>query len=168
MAAQEVVQKELKKRLLTSGLRIKWTDSETFHITLLFLGDVAPENINGMFQEVEKTVRKIPKFGTVLNGLGLFRKSGALWVGIDVSPELSGLQKALVIALDMEPGRFYAHFTLGRIKTGRADSGFFQILEKTVIEPVFFEIGALELVKSELLSDGARHTLLGTVSLPES
>jgi len=37
---------------------------------------------------LEKTAEKFPNIGTFLSGLGLFKKSGELWVGIDASPEL--------------------------------------------------------------------------------
>ena len=179
------VQRELKKSLASVGLRsevsrapstlsgrIKWTDPETFHITLLFLGDIPVDRVGQIFQTLEKTAKNVPSIGTSLNGLGLFKKSGALWVGIDASPELLELQKELAAALNREPGRFHAHVTLGRIKTGRADEKFFQCLEtcaaeggKTDIKTVSFDIASIELVRSELLQQGARHAVLGVISL---
>jgi len=159
------VQRELKKQLSRSGLRIKWTALETFHITLLFLGDIPASQIGEVFQTLEKTMQEVPIIGTALTGAGLFKKSGALWVGINSSPELIELQKSIATALDFEPGRFHAHFTLGRIKTGRPDSSFSQTLEKIEMSSVSFTIRELELVKSELLAGGARHTVLGVIGL---
>jgi len=159
------VRRELKKKLSSSGLRIKWTDPETFHITLLFLGDIPEQGIAETLEKIRNPTQSVPSIGTLLNGLGLFKKSGALWVGIDAPPELLELQEALAVALDMEPGRFHAHFTLGRIKAGRAGHKVFHTLEKIEVEPVSFEIKAVELVQSELLSEGARHTVLGSAPL---
>jgi 2'-5' RNA ligase len=159
------VQRELKKILASTGLRIQWTDPETFHITLLFLGDISPVSVEEVSRRLEKTAQKFPEIGTSLTGPGLFKKSGAVWVGIDVPPPLFELQKEIAAVLDMEPGRFHAHVTLGRIKAGRADQKFFKRLEKINVEPVSFGVVAIELVKSELLPDGARHTVLGSFPL---
>ena len=158
------VQRELKKRLALSGLRIKWTDPDTFHITILFLGDIPASATPRIFQCLEKICTRSQSVGTSLKGTGLFKKSGALWVGIDSPPELLELQESIATALDFEPGRFHAHFTLGRIKAGRPDQTFFQALEKTEVRPVPFDIYALELVQSELLPSGARHTVLSRIS----
>jgi 2'-5' RNA ligase len=155
-------QGKLKKALAGSGLRIAWTDPETLHITLLFLGDIPAADADRVFQCLEKTAAGFPAIGTSLSGIGLFKKSGALWVGIEASPGLLDLQKALAASLGCGPGLFHAHFTLGRIKAGRADPGFFQCLEKLNVEPVPFAIASAQLVRSELLPDGARHTVLGT------
>jgi 2'-5' RNA ligase len=159
------VQRELKTAFASSGLRIKWTDPETFHITLLFLGEIPAVEAHCVFQALELTASGHRRFSSYLREVGLFKKSGALWAGIDVPPELLKLQKALADELKMEPGRFHAHFTLGRLKKGRFDPHFFQTLEKTDIQPVPFSVNELELVASELLPDGARHTVFGTSSL---
>ncbi len=157
-------QRELKKSLAGSGLRIKWTDPETLHITLLFLGDIPAADADRIFQTLEKTAAKFPVIGTSLSGIGLFRKSGALWAGIEAPPELLAFQEELAAALGQPPGRFHAHFTLGRIKAGRPDETFFQTLEKTGVEPVAFELASAQLIRSELLPAGPRYTLLGTAA----
>jgi len=159
------IQRELKKSLARFGLRIKWTDPDTFHITLLFLGDLPAADIHPVFQCLEKTCARTRALRTSLNGAGLFKKSGALWAGIHAGPDLLELQKRLCASLNMEPGRFHAHFTLGRIKKGRPDPEFFQTLEQASIQPAPFDIHALELVKSELFPDGARHIVLRLFSL---
>ena len=41
------VQRELKKRLADSRLRIKWTDPENFHITLSLLSKIEFERHSG-------------------------------------------------------------------------------------------------------------------------
>lgn len=158
------VQRELKKTLSSSNLRIKWSDPETFHITLLFLGDIPASGTDPVFQTLERTAFGHRTFLSCLHEVGLFKKSGAIWVGIDALPALIEFQKTLAESLGFAPGRFHAHFTLGRIKAGRPDQDFFQTLEKTVVEPVSFQIRSAELVRSELLPDGARHTVLGTAS----
>jgi 2'-5' RNA ligase len=45
------------------------------------------------------------------------------------------------------------------------EESIFQCLETTVVERVPFEIRELELVQSDLLPDGPKHTVLGTVRL---
>lgn len=159
------VQRDLKRTLDSFNLRVRWTDPETFHITLLFLGDTPYGQIPAILDKMNSVGWVTPPGDCRLSELGLFRKSGTLWVGIDAPPGLLQLQKELACALGFEPGRFHAHFTLGRIKRGLPDQKFFQTLETTVVEPVSFEIRALEFVKSDLLPDGPKHTVLGTVHL---
>lgn len=159
------VQRELKRTLDSFNLRVRWTDPAAFHITLLFLGDTQYGQIPAILDKMNSVGRVTPSGDCRLSELGLFRKSGALWVGIDAPPGLLQLQKELACALGFEPGRFHAHFTLGRIKRGSPDQPFFQCLETTVVEPVSFEIRELELVQSELLPEGPKHTVLGTVRL---
>ena len=60
------VQRELKKALEISRLRIKWTAPETFHVTLLFLGDIPQKSVVGVSKTLEKSRRR-------------FRESSARW-----------------------------------------------------------------------------------------
>lgn len=162
------VQRELKKRLAAFDVRIKWTAPQTFHITLLFLGDIPANRVAPVFQGLEKTAGQFPTIGNRLSGVLYFKNPQVMVVGLSVSDELLRLQKELSEALGMEPGRFHAHFTLGRIKRGRPAAAFFQCLETAGVSPLPAEISALKLVQSELLPDGARHTVLGTVPLLNS
>lgn len=160
------VQRELETAFTSSGLRIKWTDPETFHITLLFLGDIPANHVPFILQAMDFVQGRVTPPGVcALYGLGLFKRPGALRVGISAPPELLELQQRVCAALDMQPGRFHAHFTLGRIKAGQPDQTFFQTLENTKIQPVPFAICELELVKSELFADGALHSVLGSAHL---
>ena len=88
-----------------------------------------------------------------------------IWAGLAVPPELFDLQNALAAALNMEPGRFQAHFTLGRIKAGRTENSFYQTLEAMDVEPVLFEIDSVYLMQSERLPAGMHYTPLGVVPL---
>jgi len=159
------VQQLLKKSFSNSGLRIKWSEPETFHITLLFLGNVPAENLAEINRALEEGLRGVSGFKTHLNGAGLFRKSGAFWVGIESSPELMELQKCVANTLKKDEKRFHAHFTLGRMKTGQSDAECMERLESVDVTSVEFDIRSVELVKSELLPDGAYHTVVGRTNL---
>lgn len=154
------VQRGLKKALADCGLRIKWTEPQTFHSTLLFLGDIPVDGAASVFQTLERTASGHRCFSGCLREIGVFKKSGALWCGFEV-PGLMDFQQVLAAALKVEPGRFCPHMTLGRIKRGRPNSAFLQTLEDAAVDPVAFDIDAVELVRSELLPDGPRHTVLG-------
>ena len=104
------VQRELKKELAHSEFRIKWTDPETFHITLLFLGDIPSDSVDHVFQALEKTVQNFSNIRTFLNASGFFKKSGAIWIGLDVSPEI------LAHFTRPEPGDKFKSFMATKIR----------------------------------------------------
>jgi len=127
--------------------------------------NILSDSADRVFQCLEKYAQKVPTIGSHLDGVGLFKKSGEVWVGLSVPPELLELQKELAVTLEMDPGHFHAHFTRGRIKGGRPEENFFQCLEQTDVKLVPFKIGSIALVQSELLPEGVRHTVLAHVRL---
>ena len=96
---------------------------EKIHLTLAFLGEVAPDRI-GEVRAVADAVR-VPSFELVLDGVGAFAKAGVAWAGSSALPdELARLQSRLEsglrargFALDERP--FAAHVTIAR-KVARA------------------------------------------------
>jgi 2'-5' RNA ligase len=94
-------------------------EPETFHLTLVFLGD-CPEDALQAAHEGFETLRG-PGFPLQLQGLGLFGKykPHTAWAGVAPSPPLMHLQaKAETIArragCPVDARRFTPHVTLGR------------------------------------------------------
>jgi 2'-5' RNA ligase len=160
------IQRELKQSLENMDLAVKWTVPESFHLTLVFLGSIQSVDADRVFQTLEKTAQKFSQFENSLGGLGFFKSSGTVWVGLAVSQTLFELQAELAAAFEMSPKSFHPHITLGRIKSkNRIGPRFFQTLENINTVPICFDIQSLRMMKSDLLPEGARHIQLSCVPL---
>ncbi|WGV17753.1 RNA 2',3'-cyclic phosphodiesterase [Fuscovulum ytuae] len=105
------------------------TDPETFHLTLVFLGE-QPEPVLQAAHERFSEVR-LPPFPLALKSLGLFggAKPRAAWAGVAPSEPLTRLQAKLDHAarsagIDTESRRFTPHVTLGRFAPPGPEESF--------------------------------------------
>jgi 2'-5' RNA ligase len=112
-------------RALTGRLasRVAWTRPENWHLTLKFLGDVAP----GRIPDVEDALSRVDfeAFELRLGQAGFFPPRGAprvVWAGLaSGGPEAARLAASVEAALGPlgfapEARPFAAHLTLGRVK----------------------------------------------------
>lgn len=144
-----------------SGLPgVRWT--EGLHLTLHFLGEVAPEKeeeLEGVLDSLE-----FPAFDLRLGAPGVFARPGQMILWLRCLPEepVAGLKRQLDrgltrigVRLDR---RFAPHVTIGRarsIPAGRLDAYLLQY-EEFVTSP--FRVDEVVLFSSVLHRDGARHT----------
>lgn len=91
--------------------------AERLHITLLFLGGVAPEKLPC----VETVAARVSAacFTLVLDRIGYWRHAGVLWLGPQPSPALDALHAALAAeiagcAIALEDRPYRPHLTLMR------------------------------------------------------
>ena len=108
--------------MLRGGLPgARWIDSENYHMTLRFIGDVD----DALAQEVAMSLRQVrrPAFDLRLDGLGSFggRKPRAIFAAVEPSApllELQAEQERLLRRAGLEPeGRkFTPHVTLARLR----------------------------------------------------
>lgn len=107
--------------------RIRWSRPEALHITLKFLGEVAPPKI----AEVKACLAKLrtpAPFSVSVHGSGFFpgeRSPRVVWLGVDGGKELADLasridQSLEPLGISREKRPYSAHLTLGRID-GAAD-----------------------------------------------
>jgi 2'-5' RNA ligase len=104
-------------RLDDDGLR--WTEPESWHVTLQFLGNAGREEYNCMVARLrELRVQSVPMR---LEPLGFFDRSGILLAGVKVTPELLLVQRRVTAATrlcgfvpDARP--YQPHITLARSK----------------------------------------------------
>ena len=96
-----------------------FTRPENFHLTLAFLGEVAPARLEDIKQAMAEVAVK--PFLLKMDGLGCFkRRSGDIyWVGVEKSKPLLELYRQLVDILiekgfALEKRKFKPHLTLGR------------------------------------------------------
>lgn len=104
--------------------KMKWVDPGKLHITLRFLGDTNPEQVEETGRILGETVPRFKSPEVAFRGLGLFRNirdPRVLWIGMDAGTILPELKIALDhklegIGFPAEDRKFRPHLTLARIK----------------------------------------------------
>lgn len=159
---------------------VRWTAPESIHLTLHFLGDVAPETIPKITSLMEQAAAACPPFTLTLGGVGCFpntRRPRIVWAGVSgqteilirLQGELGEKLKTLGITLDARP--YSPHLTLGRVKDKipqRQLAQLGQALEQ--VQPSVGQLAPLpvfeiNLMKSELKPAGAVYTRLALAKL---
>lgn len=161
--------------LRKADLPVRWVEPDAIHLTLKFLGEVAPDRLPRIEQAMARVAAKSKPFEIRLGGFGAFpslRKPRIIWAGAYASPELRCLKHDLEwelasLGYEREARAFHPHLTLGRA-TGEARAGDFRDLED-LVGPLEFEgsmdVRALDLIRSTLTQDGARHERVGRAEL---
>lgn len=150
-------QKELAR---TSGEAVRWAPEEQIHLTLQFLGNISPA-------EVEQLQARLALLPRVLHlrahGVGAFPSLGrprVIWVGLAGEiDELKALQAAIEKAADRSEEReFHPHLTIGRVREGHRPK---LNLDRWKDEPFGeWEVRDLLLMRSKLSPKGATHSVL--------
>ncbi len=146
----------------------KWINPDNLHVTLKFIGEVAPEKemeIGDALAAVHAQQQVIAEFRDV----GFFpdtRRPSVAWVGIESPPVLSLLaaevNRALVpLGIPREEKPFIPHLTIARFKETRLSPVLRAEIEKWKSRK-FGTLAASEfhLIESKLKSAGAEYTTL--------
>jgi RNA 2',3'-cyclic 3'-phosphodiesterase len=111
----------LRSRTASESL-LRWSATESWHITLQFLGSTTPQQ----YECVTARLRELhqPPVAVELGAVDTFDRAGVLFVDVRVSPQLAALQQGVIAATIpcgfVPESRFYhPHITLARRK-GRA------------------------------------------------
>jgi len=166
--------------LLKSGgqFPVKWVDPFSVHLTLKFLGNINPDNIEQITGAIEEAARGIPPLLLEINGLGVFpnpRRVQVIWVGISGEVErLSQLQRRIEsnvspLGFPTESRQFKPHLTLCRVRE-RAAPGERESLGRHIsaiksAETYSFKVDSVHLMRSQLTSEGAVYSRIGSVRL---
>jgi 2'-5' RNA ligase len=161
---------------LNSSL-VRWVPRENIHLTLKFLGDVSPANIELLEQMLTAEVCQHRAFEMRFGGLGAFpnpKRPRVIWIGIQAPVELEALQHGIEAATATlgypdEQRPFAPHLTIGRVKQNVNSAGAQKIraaLEQTRVGSLgTSKVSAVHLFKSDLKSEGAVYTKLFSAPL---
>jgi len=163
---------------------IRWTRPDSWHLTLKFLGEVAPERVDAVSAAL-KAVAFAP-FAARLGGCGTFpplaaapggrRKRGqpprVVWLGLTQGGDaLAGLAQAIdeaLTPLGFAPAATprHPHLTLGRVRRAAPDSWPETLAAcdaaNSQADPwPEFTVDGFTLWRSDLMPDGARHRVIG-------
>ena len=168
------VQQSLKAR----GLRIAWVAPGNVHLTLKFLGDIEPADIDPIAAVMTECAQRTAPLMLSTAGLGVFpglKRPRVIWLGITGDmPRLIVFQQDLDARLvDIGTGRFKpdnrpfkGHLTLGRIKTPPDSAVLVKALRETGrIGSNAFTVDAIHLMQSRLTPSGSIYTPLRCVTI---
>ncbi|HNS72933.1 MAG TPA: RNA 2',3'-cyclic phosphodiesterase [bacterium] len=165
---------ELQHQLSVPGSGVSWTRPEGIHLTLKFLGDIEPPQVEAIAGAVERASQGIAPFRVTVAGTGGFpnlNRPRVLWVGIENSASAlftiqSQIERELVgLGYPREERRFSPHLTLGRVKAPEAVQEICRELLQRSFAPVTFTAGSIIIMRSDLKPDGALYTPLRTIEL---
>ncbi|UCH22431.1 MAG: RNA 2',3'-cyclic phosphodiesterase [Deltaproteobacteria bacterium] len=157
------------------NFNIRWVRPENIHLTLKFLGNINPADIEIIGRVMDDTAEPYAPFSLKAKGIGVFpglKRPRVIWIGIGGQIEpLVGLQQNLdeklnTIGFSQEKRLFKGHLTLGRVK-GKIDSHRLSVVLKKYnhFESEAFTAGTIVLYKSDLQPTGSLYTKLLEVAL---
>ncbi len=149
----------------------RWTPPGQFHLTLAFLGEVAPSRLEDL-ERALATVRAAP-FPMMLRGIGHFPPRGhprVLWAGVEPNEALARLQGRVERAVNRagvatEKRKWHAHVTLARLQAAPHGRVAEFLMEHALFRAGPIQVEAFQLMSSVLRPDGAEHTPEATFDL---
>ena len=165
-----------QQQRLRSDLPASWSRSETIHLTLHFLGDLAPLQADRVAAALARTCADHAPFRMLARGLGVFpdpRRPRVLWAGLVAADPSVYLRQALcdplvACGVKVDPKAYHPHLTLARFRKslGRQCLSLLgSILRDEQRNYGTVPVEEVRLYRSELLPSGARHTVLSTAAL---
>ena len=161
--------------LRAADFPIRWVPPENIHLTLKFLGEVPPEDVDEVGAALREALAGAKAFDLRVAGLGAFpsrRNPRVVWAGVDGGRQLEDVHERVEGALALlgyakEERAFHPHLTLGRVRR-RSEPSRLQGLD-AALERIEFEAvspaGSVDVMKSELAPTGAEHEVVAQVDL---
>jgi 2'-5' RNA ligase len=163
----------LLEELRQLPVTVKWVPPENIHLTLKFLGEVAPARVEEIGAALRRAAVGVNPWHLEVKGTGVFpnwRNPRVVWVGVDSEEPLYALQQQVTreyLALGFPAASFTPHLTLGRLRPGTA-SGPLQDRLKSLAGVSWGRerVAAVSLMESSLTPRGAVYRPVLTVPLP--
>jgi RNA 2',3'-cyclic 3'-phosphodiesterase len=156
----------------------RWTEPESWHITLEFLGNSTAEQLQCLTARLgEVRSAQVP---VQLGELGCFERAGVFFADVMVTPELTALEQRVIAAtsrcgFSAEERPFHPHITLARRsgKKGTGDRGnkrndpLRELMARVGRQPAFTRFTACEFLLYESHTDreGARYAVKSRFAL---
>ncbi len=149
--------------------RAAWNRDENLHLTLKFLGDIATTRVPALSRAAERAAGAVQAFELIVAGCGSFPPRGparVLWIGIeDPTGRLAQLYQALENecakeGFAREERAFHPHLTIARLRKPQGARRLAEAHKLLGFEPVEFRVNELRVIRSELLREASRHTVI--------
>lgn len=161
-------QEELKRNIRGAS----WVKRGNIHLTLRFLGDVAPNQISTIKNAIEKVAIRRSPFSMKIGGIGAFpnlTRPRIIWAGVK-----TGANEVVAISKDIDSGLsqhgfgrdekpFRPHLTLARVKRRINLKPLVDVFQQyDTINGATLIVDQIRVVRSELRQSGAIYTPLET------
>ena len=158
------------------GASITWVKPANVHLTLAFLGEIAPQPADEIVAALREPWCQ-PVFSATLSGAGVFPSTGTpsvLWIGVSegVTPLralLEEVEARLQAARVVRPKRrsYQPHLTIGRVKhaTSVVGARIRDALRTAEVPPVPWAVDRVVLYQSRLSARGASYHVLADFTL---
>jgi len=165
------LQKALPKPL------IRWVAPQNVHLTLKFLGDISPANLERLAEALKTEAVAHETFSISVGGLGAFptsRRARVIWIGLEAPAALMTLLRGVEavtakLGYASEDRPFSPHLTIGRVRQNISGLDFQHIraaLEGTNIGALgTLRVNAVNIFKSDLQPGGPVYTRLYTLPM---
>ena|ERR1035437_3334348 len=167
--APEVVHQlsSLCGRLRSPGDDLRWSTPETWHITLVFLGNSTDSQLSGIAARLRELHH--PHVPIQLEVPGFFERAGAFFAGVRLTSALLLLEQLVEAAAEasgfvLDRGPYHPHITLAR---SRNQQSLRKLQKRLEDQPAFrgFVAHEFRLYESFLSPTGARHEIRDRFSL---
>ena len=165
------IQNDLKK----TECNVKWVKADNAHLTLKFLGNVKPKQIDEIKEILTSISQNTEAVNTHITQLGAFPKMNrprVIWLGLhDEENEIASLASAIEnelgkIGFKKENRPFKSHITLGRVRTPKNLTELANEIEDyELTEHPSQNINQIVLYKSTLTTSGPIYEALETFDL---
>jgi 2'-5' RNA ligase len=169
---------KLRSKEHHSAKYVKWVDPKGIHLTLKFLGDVAPDQIPRIIEAITPSAQSLSPLKLQLGKPGAFpnlQRPRVIWVAVTGEVKLLiTLQQDIERALDPlgfphERRSFSPHLTLGRLReqaTPTERSSIGSLIPTIEFEggPIL-EVDHLNLMRSTLTPSGAIYNRVASIEL---
>lgn len=156
---------ELRKTLRDMPLR--WVRTENIHLTLKFLGQVQPKDIDRIKPVLERHAAAFAPMDVSLDGYGTFpnaTKPLVIWIGLSAGDGLAKFQAAIEAELAQlgfapEERGFTPHLTIARVRRDHRVANLKRIAELMAAMPPPFQatskLDSVTLYRSDLKPGGS-------------
>jgi 2'-5' RNA ligase len=161
-------------RTLVPDERASWVPEENLHLTLKFLGDVTLTKVELVARAAQSAAELVEPFELIVGGGGAFPANGQpriLWIGIeDPSGRLGLLHQTLdaecaKVGFAGEQRPFHPHLTIARLRKPQGSRQLTTMHKEIEFDRETVLASDLALIRSELHSAGARHTIVARHAL---
>jgi 2'-5' RNA ligase len=151
---------------------VRWVKGDSLHLTVKFLGEVAPPAAEPIGRALETAARGTPALPVSTDDVGGapdLARARVLWLGLAAPPALELLVHAVEQACErlgypLEQRVFRPHVTLGRVRDGQRVSASLVARLQELKPEIAFVLDSLVLFSSRTGPAGAAYTPL--VSIP--
>ncbi len=175
---QKIIQQKTDALRTTLGTSlVRWVNADNIHLTLKFLGDISPAQVDGLTQMLRTQADLVNVFDLQIGGFGAFpnfKRPRVLFIGIQAPTELEALYNGIESACtklgyESESRGFSPHLTIGRVREGLSATDLQKIHQTVEASKVDLlgtaRVDSVHLYKSDLKPTGSVYTKLFSAPL---